>query len=719
MLNFLSRLVDRYLNASFAFFLCMALTLGATYYAFRSSKLENAGRFDRTVTTLANTLRSRMTVYLNALLYTRNLFDVKPDLTGEDFSGFVSGMRLQEIFPGIQTMGYVERQNLKQAHARLKQLKLPISSLEEGTNPDEIDMVVYYEQLSGSPIDVLGKDLGSSPERKAAMNKARDLGVAVATDRVTPLNPNAATTFAFLVFLPRYQSGADLSSVESRRHALLGFVYAGFRAPSLFGRASDDVRMQNTDLAIRIYDGTGTNLNRLMYSEGDFEDADISLGRIISFKAADHTWTVEVFAPKNYGLAYLRWSPFFVLALGTMLSLAVVGSLLKSDLLASSLKIAREEAEKANEAKSMFLANISHEIRTPLGIIIGFSETALTEDDKEKRNSYLKTILRNGNELVRIIGDVLDLSKIEAKALLIESNSFSLKKLNTDIKETWQNQAVAKEFEFSFIELTPLPEFIESDVTRMKQILINLLSNAFKFTAAGQVQVSVSRESDPKINAGQEYLVYMVDDSGIGIRSENRSKLFKAFSQEDSSITRKFGGSGLGLAISKELAQAMGGDVRVEPNPKGKGSRFIFKTPLVESKRVVRASALDSSDEGILKNKRILVVEDSEDNQVLIELILRKYDVKLTTVNNGREGVDKALAESFDLVLMDIQMPILDGYGAFAELKSRGYNVPVIALTAHAITDEREKALNLGFAAYLTKPIDRAQLVKVSAQFLT
>ncbi|MBC7419240.1 MAG: CHASE domain-containing protein [Bdellovibrio sp.] len=708
MLNFFKKLVDKYLNASYAFCLCMALTFGATYFAYRSLKVENVGHFERTLTTISNTLRSRMTVYINALLYTRNLFDIKSDLTGKEFSSFVSGMHLEETFPGIQTVGYVERLNAKQAKVILSQMGKSFADSGANSNSKEIDLVIYYEQITGQSAQVLGKDLGASPERKLAMDKARDLGVAVATDRVTPLSPTTGVIYAFLVFLPRYKVGVDLSTVEKRRKNLLGFVYAGFSASNLFSRVSDDVRVQNNDLALRIYDGEGIDANRLMYSERNFEKADTSFTKIINFQAASHVWTVEVAAPKNFGLTYLRWSPFFVLALGTMMSLAVMASLLKSDLLAARLKVAREEAEKANKAKSLFLANISHEIRTPLGVIIGFAESAITEEQKDKRDSYLQIIARNGNELNRIIGDVLDISKIEAKTLLIDPTAFSLTKMNEEIKETWLAQAKAKGLQFHLETSEFLPEYIESDETRVKQILINLLSNAFKFTSDGSININISVTKD--------FLTYIIDDTGIGIREESREKLFKAFSQEDSSITRKFGGSGLGLAISKELAQAMGGDISVEANPLGRGSRFIFKIPLVTAQGLESKKAPANYEEAVLREKRILLVEDSEDNQVLIELILKKYGVILSIANNGREGVDAALAKTYDLVLMDIQMPILDGYGAFEELKLKNYKVPVIALTAHALKDEREKALKLGFAAYLTKPIDRVQLIKVSAQ---
>ncbi len=575
-----------------------------------------------------------------------------------------------------------------------------------------MDVILFVEQMQDSPMAIPGMDLSVSAERKSAMDQARDLGVPVATDRVIPLLPTSSPTFAFLVFVPRYLPGADISSVEARRESLVGFLYAGFRAPNLFGRAASDVRLQNPNVAIRIFDGAEKSPERLMFTEGDFVNEESQLTRVTELTAANHTWTIEVAAPNGFGFSYLNWSPFFVLALGMILSFAVAASLFKSDLLQERVQAALKEADEANHAKTLFLANISHEIRTPLGIILGFAENALAETDPEKRTGFLKTILRNGRELARIIGDVLDLSKIEAKTLLIDTQRVSLKTLHEELLEIYEPQAIEKALKFKLHLNKLLPDSIMSDGTRIKQVLVNLLSNAFKFTAAGSIDITVERR---KIKSNQEMLVYIVEDTGIGIPIENHKSLFRSFSQGDSSITRQYGGSGLGLAISRELAQALGGDLVIDAHPVGQGSRFIFTLPLVAS--VANEQKPKSiTFEDSLKGRRILVVEDSLDNQLLLEMILKKSGVDVTIANNGFEGVKQALAMPYDLILMDIQMPVMDGYAAFENLKSKGVRVPVIALTAHALKDERTKALEMGFVAYLTKPIDRSQLLKASLE---
>lgn len=715
MLNRLKALTFRHREAFFAFLLSMTLTAGATYFAIESSRLENRARFERTVANVVNTLKIRMTIYTTALITTRNLFDIKPNLSQSDFSTFIERMNLQEIAPGIQSIGYVERLSTVDAAKKLKSLNSNFEAAGSLTGATEHDLITLYQQILDGSTAFQGMDLASSAERKKSMNEARDTGFPVATGRVRPMKASSdSNVLAFLVFVPRYKKDSDTSSVEARRKNLLGFVYAGFRAPNFFGRVSNDLRMRFPNLAMRVYDGATLDPQNLMFSEGIFAEGS-KFYQSAPFIAANHSWIIEIAAPEDFSLGSLQWSPFFVLALGSMLSIAVLISLLRSDRLGERLKAASLEAEKANRAKSMFLANMSHEIRTPLGIIMGFAESALTEERKEQRDSYLKTISRNGKELARIIGDVLDLSKIEAKTLMIEHNPVSLTRLNEELNEMWAQSAKKKNIKFQIEQAEGIPEYIVSDETRVKQILVNLISNAFKFTSEGSISVDVSKASE----GYKEYLLYSVSDTGIGIPEENRKKLFKAFSQGDSSITRKFGGNGLGLAISKELAQALGGDLTVEPKFDGQGTRFVLKIPLIEANMSHQKKTTTPDEAEVLKGRKVLLVEDSLDNQTLVEMILKKYGVTVGLANNGQEGVDQALSNQYDLILMDIQMPILDGYAAFEKIKSNGIKTPVIALTAHALKDEKDRALEAGFAAYLTKPIDRAQLVKVSAQLLT
>ena len=675
----------RILTPFVAFGLCLALTVGASFFAFESAKVENAGRFERAIGAFNDTLRSRMTVYTNALIYTRNLFHVKPDLREDEFNRFVQEMALRENFPGIQTLGFIERMN---------------------SGGVEKDIVRYVSVLnSGTTVSVKGVDLGVSPQRKEAMNDARDSGEPAASDRVNPMpaaNANP-TAYAFLLFVPLYRPNMPVATVEERRAALRGFVYSGFRAANLFGRITEDARFRKADFIVRIYDGAGIKPETLMFSEGPEKIENALMSRDFSFKFADHEWTLRVVAPQSYSVAALRWLPGLVFSLGLLLSVALALALRRSQALSERLR-------EANRAKSIFLANISHEIRTPLGVMLGFSELAMTQKSEEERAESLRTVVRNGRELTRIIGDVLDVSKIEAQTLQLEESAFSLRQMISDVVQIWQPPIESKGVKFNADVPADLPMFVKSDETRIKQVLTNLFSNAHKFTEKGEVRLSV--RSTP-LSEAHVTLSFKVTDTGIGVSREQRDRLFMPFSQGDSSITRKFGGSGLGLALSRSIAETLGGELTLDAD--GQGSEFLFSFP---TKLADSLAPIVSASKATLKGRRVLLVDDSPDNRALVSMMLKKAEAEVDVAVDGDDGVKKALARPYDLILMDIQMPNKDGYTALRELKASHSKVPVIALTAHALREERERALSEGFAGYITKPVDRDTLVRISAETL-
>ena len=378
------------------------------------------------------------------------------------------------------------------------------------------------------------------------------------------------------------------------------------------------------------------------------------------------------------------------------------------------------EAERANEAKSSFLANMSHEIRTPLGAIMGFVELLHnTELSQNEISDYLKIIDRNSIHLLRIIDDILDLAKVESGKMVIEKIEFSLHDFLVEFSSLISFKAHENAINFEFIAKTPLPEFIISDPTRLRQILTNMISNALKFTEKGQVELSVEFSN--------QHLKFNVKDTGRGISPEQRLKLFQVFSQADSSTTRKYGGTGLGLVLTKKICQAFGGDFKLIESEIGKGSNFEANIHVVipEKTKLLPIDKIDITptikidkvaSQILLKGFDILVVEDSHDNQTLIQLILTKVGAKVTLANDGLEGVKSALAHHFDVILMDIQMPNMDGHQAVRTLRAKGYSGPIVALTAHAMREERERSVHSGFSHFLTKPIDRKKLIELMVQ---
>jgi signal transduction histidine kinase/ActR/RegA family two-component response regulator len=397
----------------------------------------------------------------------------------------------------------------------------------------------------------------------------------------------------------------------------------------------------------------------------------------------------------------------------------------------ASLEESAHAVQAANHAKTEFLANMSHEIRTPLTSILGYAELVLHDEQiaasESERQSALRVIQRNGEHLLGILNDILDLSKIEAGKLVCEQIRFSPGRLLLEVSELMGVRAQAKGLEFETTCEGSIPQTIYNDPTRLRQILINLLGNAVKFTEHGRIHVVVRLPAHRS-----ELLEFEVRDTGIGMDAAQQEIVFEPFAQADTSTTRQFGGTGLGLAISSRLATLLGGRLECESQA-GSGSvfRVLISTGPLEG--VPRTAHLDDAqaagplevpaEQAPLAGRRVLLAEDGADNQRLVSLVLHKAGAEVKIVENGREAVDAALAawrsgNSFDIVLMDMQMPVLDGYGATAQLRDAEYPGLIVALTAHAMVGDREKCLAAGCSDYATKPINRRALVARLAELL-
>lgn len=374
---------------------------------------------------------------------------------------------------------------------------------------------------------------------------------------------------------------------------------------------------------------------------------------------------------------------------------------------------ARKNAEIASRVKTQFLMNMSHEIRTPMNSILGFADLlgdkTLTNEEREEFRSRIRM---NGDQLMRLIDDMLDLSKAESGKIQIEKVSFSVTDLTRDVLESMSSKAQKKNIRTRMSTDKSVPAFIESDPVRLRQILTNLLGNAIKFTDHGRIETRISmKESD---------LIIEVEDTGIGISPDLHQRLFKAFSQGDNSVTRRFGGSGLGLAVSRSIAEAMGGTLDLVHSETRRGSIFRLTIPLevpaydpqidmfATFKEPVNVESKGNELEGV----NVLLVEDSFDNEMLIRAYLKGTGVRLEVARNGEEAVARALDKKFDVVFMDIQMPVMDGLEATRRLKSRNYLPPIVALSAHALPEEVERSLAAGCHSHLTKPILRTVLIE-------
>ena len=404
-----------------------------------------------------------------------------------------------------------------------------------------------------------------------------------------------------------------------------------------------------------------------------------------------------------------------------------------------ALRTAKEAAETANRLKSAFLANISHEIRTPVGVMVGYSELLMDEQTlaMESRD-FLGKIIRNGHQLTRLINDILDLSKIEADHLDLNASSVAPRLLLQEVSDSFQVIAASKGLALSLSPATIPPSItVRTDPTRLQQVVVNLVDNALKFTERGSVTLtaSITHTDDQKL------LTIEVSDTGIGITGEQMARVFDPFVQADVSMTRQYGGTGLGLTLSKNLCRRLGGDLNIAWSEPGRGTTMCAfvdadlrvagdlcivgdshgDTKLRAKRKKIRRTDTSSSvspqsgrppaAEQPLGSCALLLAEDNPDNRLLILRILKRAGAQVDVAENGQEAIDKVREQDYDAIVMDIQMPFVDGNEATKTLRDDGYKLPIVALTAHAMTEERRRSEEAGVSAFLSKPVDSKELV--------
>jgi signal transduction histidine kinase/AmiR/NasT family two-component response regulator len=633
--------------------------------------------------------------------------------------------------------------------------------------------IVRLVEPQAFSVPLLGLDLATLPDLRSHFERwKRDSSIAVIPSFL-PDGRGEPHTDVFIV-APVF-SASDPATANEPRAAPEGFVIAQLCVEEVCKRVLTTQHGMACDL--RLFDPSSTSREGVLVSAfGEPATAiDAGAARLnFSLDVAGAQWRLAISPTPEYFIASTRWLPLAVFAAGVFLTVVLSGYLAvvlrrTSDLRENNmamvdalereratstaleatmiqLETAMREAQTATKTKSEFLANMSHEIRTPMTAIVGFTEILASACEancgggEQPCMDHLQTIRRNADYLLAIINDILDISKIEAEKLEVERTHCCLVALIAEVQALMKVKADAKGLALETHFEGRIPETIQTDPKRLKQILINLLGNALKFTELGCVRLMI-RYTDDKTGAPMgdrgPWIRFDVIDSGIGMTPEQIGRLFQPFTQADSTMTRRFGGTGLGLTISKRLANILGGDISVSSKP-DQGSTFSAWVATGDLTDVgwfqnfcFRPSVTPSDTAAEVAVKpllgcRVLLAEDGPDNQRLVRYVLEKAGATVALAENGEAAVQRVVSEGdqcsgetddgFDVILMDMQMPVMDGYQATKQLRQKGYAGPIIALTAHAMSTDRSRCIEAGCDDYETKPVDRKRLVATIAR---
>ncbi|MBT5230560.1 MAG: response regulator [Methylococcales bacterium] len=710
---------------------------------------ENANRFFMVIEERLNISSSKLRSYAA-------FYNTSQKVTREEFNQFSDVMlKNDSVFQAVGWTKIISADERATYEAELQASGYPDftfteiaadGSLKIAASREEYYPVLYIYPLKTNA-KAFGLNLAANPQRLKALVLARKLDKPIATSPIR-LAQETGSQYAYIIYLPVFHDG-----LQSREH-FQGYISGVFRVGGLFADLLKEAKLQHYGMSIRDVSAPESPFPLTASAQEPLQQVKPT-SRIFDF--GGRLIEVEFYATKQYQMARKDWESWMILTGGLLLV-----ALLQSFILmitgntqniqrevkrkTQALFEAKKVAEDANRSKSDFTANMSHEIRTPLHAIIGLVNLCLKTTLLDQQKDYLEKAKLASGTLLSLVNQILDYSKIEAGMLTLEQAKFELPELLSKMQAIFSTQASQQGIEFKLVLPPLLPDVLLGDALRLEQILLNLCSNAFKFTSQGTVQIIVKVTSSTETQVSLEFIVA---DSGIGISADQQKNLFQPYTQADTSTSRKFGGSGLGLTISKQLVELMGGSISLV-SEENKGTRFVvhlvfpllpetkfvnydnslIKTPAEEHQSIeVSPTSSTLSHDAINEDKHskaegkkqqlvdvsVLVVDDVRVNQIIAQAILQSHGATVTVAENGVEALATlAGEEKFDIILMDIQMPQMDGYEATRKIRENQKikDIPIVAMTANAMTSDIEESKKAGMDGHIGKPFEEDVFIK-------
>ncbi len=694
-----------------------ALVLSVYFFSSQVEQRNIENQFYQTTSKINEAIKGSLTNYAQLVDYLKYYFEFSSSVTPLEFKKYANN--LFERAPGIDVLGWAPKiQNNVKTEFVEKMRKFSgynsfviLDSVEVSQRIAPSDREVYFPVAYIEPKDKFAKWLGYDVSSGSRLNETLKEAV-INRDRVSYYFQSQKSPG---LFTPVYRGYA-----EGEEKNLLGFILTSFNLKFLVENSTSHI--SRNGIYFQIIDSS----DRVLYSNQDeFEQLD-GIENKRQIQVAQENWRVHYILSSNYLLSnksMLSWSILaggllFAGSIGIIL-LIVTGQQARIrrvvERRTSELVSANREVQKMTRIKSEFFANMSHEIRTPLNGIIGISDLMMSSQSLDEENRHYAGIIKTSSDtLLTLINDILDFTKISEGKVKLERRGLEMAKLLKEVHDMFVGQARQKGIEFVYNIDSSVPKIILADELRLRQILMNLINNAIKFTSSGSVQVDVSATAAEEPEA--VVLHFQVKDTGIGIDKEAQVEIFSSFTQADASTTRRFGGTGLGLAICKGLCEAMGGEIGVVSEP-GTGSTFFFSlTATVGNSQELTQKASQEVIEVNLAERcplKILVAEDNLINQKLVELICEKFGYQIVMVTNGQEAFEAAIGGNYDLIFMDMQMPEMDGLEATRLLRSRGVKSQIYAMTANAFDEDKQKCLAAGMDGFTSKPITASAVKQV------